>query len=398
MGTSIPGQSFGLAFDSSGNLFASDDVFVTIYKFTPEGVRSIFVGSEAFTSTQWPIVLAFDGSSNLFVSTADNVPGDGAILKFAPDGTKTTFATGLSDEPRGLTFDDVGNLFVAEVPVANTGDILKFTPDGTQTVFASGIGRTTGNGGPEYLAFTTGSITPPNSAVDLTFPNVTAPGITTVTPINPAPTPPPQFDVTDGNLANRAYEITTTVTYTASETSPIIIAFQVPPAYAQTFSDLRVLHNEGSTLVDATCPVPRPGPTPDPTTLTIYASVQSLSPFLIAKLKFKAQVQQPINPDGSSVFSVRRGVVPVKFTLTSDGVTTCQLSAATIAVARTAGGTIGSVNESVYSMSADSGSNFRIDSCQYAYNLNSSALGVGTYRVDIKLDNQVVGSAFFQLK
>ena len=48
--------------------------------------------------------------------------------------------------------------------------------------------------------------------------------------------------------------------------------------------------------------------------------------------------------------------------------------------------------------SADSGSNFRIDSCQDTYNLSASALGVGTYRIDIKINGQVVGSATFQLK
>src|SRR5439155_873663 len=37
-------------------------------------------------------------------------------------------------------------------------------------------------------------------------------------------------------------------------------------------------------------------------------------------IPYSAQVQQPINPDGTSVFSVRRGVVPVKFTLTQCGV------------------------------------------------------------------------------
>jgi hypothetical protein len=49
-------------------------------------------------------------------------------------------------------------------------------------------------------------------------------------------------------------------------------------------------------------------------------------------------------------------------------------------------------------MSADSGSNFRINGCQYAYNLNSGALGVGTYRVDIKINGSVVGSATFGLQ
>jgi hypothetical protein len=113
---------------------------------------------------------------------------------------------------------------------------------------------------------------------------------------------------------------------------------------------------------------------------------------------YSAQVQQPINPDGSSVFNVRRGVVPVKFTLTQGGVATCALPPATIALTRTAGGTPGAIDESIYVMAADSGSNFRIDSCQYVYNLSSGALGAGTYRVDIFIGGSVVGSGTFGLK
>ena len=112
---------------------------------------------------------------------------------------------------------------------------------------------------------------------------------------------------------------------------------------------------------------------------------------------YAGQVQPPINPDGTSTFNVRRGVVPVKFNLTQGGVATCDLPPATIAVTRTAGGVVGQVNESVYSGNADTGSNFRIDSCQYVYNLNSRALGAGTYRVDILIDGQVVGTAVFAL-
>ena len=112
---------------------------------------------------------------------------------------------------------------------------------------------------------------------------------------------------------------------------------------------------------------------------------------------YAGQVQSPINPDGSSTFNVRRGVVPVKFSLTLGGVATCDLPPATIAVTRTAGGVIGEINESVYSGNADNGSNFRIDSCLYVYNLNARALGVGTYRVDILINGQVVGSAVFAL-
>jgi hypothetical protein len=112
---------------------------------------------------------------------------------------------------------------------------------------------------------------------------------------------------------------------------------------------------------------------------------------------YAGQVQPPINPDGSSTFNVRRGVVPVKFNLALGGVATCDLPPATISVTRTAGGVIGQVNESDYSGNADTGSNFRIDNCQYIYNLNSRALGVGTYRVDILINDQLVGSATFGL-
>jgi hypothetical protein len=113
---------------------------------------------------------------------------------------------------------------------------------------------------------------------------------------------------------------------------------------------------------------------------------------------YAASIQQPINADGTSVFNVRRGVVPVKFSLTLGGVATCALPPATIAVTRTAGGVIGPVDESLYGGSADTGSNFRIDSCQYVYNLSSGALGPGTYRVDISIGGSVVGSGTFGLK
>ena len=119
--------------------------------------------------------------------------------------------------------------------------------------------------------------------------------------------------------------------------------------------------------------------------------------FEIVIPSYAGQVQPPINADESSTFNVRRGVVPVRFNLTLGGVATCDLPSATIAVTRTAGGVIGQANESDYSGNADTGSNFRIDSCQYVYNVNARALGVGTYRVDILINGQVVGNAVFGL-
>jgi hypothetical protein len=113
---------------------------------------------------------------------------------------------------------------------------------------------------------------------------------------------------------------------------------------------------------------------------------------------YNAFVQQPINADASSVFSAKRGVVPVKFALTMNNAATCALPAATIALARTAGGTLGSIDESLYDMAADNGSNFRISGCQYIYNLAAKTLGPGTYQVDIIISGAVVGSGVFALK
>ncbi len=113
---------------------------------------------------------------------------------------------------------------------------------------------------------------------------------------------------------------------------------------------------------------------------------------------YAAYVQQPINADGSSVFNMKRGVVPVKFTLTLNGVSTCSLPTATIAVFRIASSVNQPISESIYSIAADNGSYFRIDSCQYVYNVAVSALGPGSYLMQILIDDTPVGGATFGLK
>jgi hypothetical protein len=59
--SSTPSQTFGLAFDSAGSLFAADAIDQTIYKFTPSGTRTVFAGPSAFLPDQAPAGLAFDG-------------------------------------------------------------------------------------------------------------------------------------------------------------------------------------------------------------------------------------------------------------------------------------------------------------------------------------------------
>ena len=150
---SVPGDpvsNFGLAFDSTGNLYATASGAQTIYKFAPDGTPTVFVGPDAFATGEYPAGLAFDSSGNLFISIETFTdPGADSIVYFSPTGVKSPFATGLTT-PRGLAFDSSGNLFVAEagVPEIPGGDILTFPPGGgSPTVFASGSFR------PEFLTF-----------------------------------------------------------------------------------------------------------------------------------------------------------------------------------------------------------------------------------------------------
>ena len=182
------------------------------------------------------------------------------------------------------------------------------------------------------------------------------------------------------------YELATSAVFSGS----ITICIDYSAISFADSTNLALLHYEGGSWIDRTVSL-------DTTTHTICGSVTSLSPFAVVELPV-ARVQPPVNADRSSVFSATRGVVPLKFTLTIKGQTTCTLPPATLALTRTAGGTIGAINESVYSSAADSGSSFRISDCQYVYNVNSKALGAGTYRADIRINGRVAGSAVFQLK
>jgi hypothetical protein len=148
---SLPSQGWGLAFDSGGNLYAAQGPVnfggdPTIYKFAPDGTRTIFAGPDKFATGEYPVGLAFDSSCNLYVSIETfSDPGADSIVYFTPMGVKSIFATGLTF-PRGLAFDSSGVLFVAEANAIPDGDILKFDTGGPH-VFASGFGR------PEFLIF-----------------------------------------------------------------------------------------------------------------------------------------------------------------------------------------------------------------------------------------------------
>jgi DNA-binding beta-propeller fold protein YncE len=93
-----------------------------------------------------PIALALDSSDNIFVSTP-NIGANSGVFRFSFDGSqKTLFATGMDFDPRGLAFDQAGNLYVAN---QHGNTVLRFAADGTSLgAFAS-----TGLRDPFALAF-----------------------------------------------------------------------------------------------------------------------------------------------------------------------------------------------------------------------------------------------------
>lgn len=113
---------------------------------------------------------------------------------------------------------------------------------------------------------------------------------------------------------------------------------------------------------------------------------------------YKAAVQPPINADGSSAFDANRGALPVKFTLTENGSSSCTLPQATISVTLISAAAADLIEMNTYKTPADNGSNFRTDACQYTYVLGTKGLGAGDYRVDIIVNWNVVGSGEFTLK
>lgn len=123
-----------------GDMYVPDFNAGIVYKFAPDGSRTVFA-----SGLDDPEGLAHDAAGYLFVTET----GTGTIYKYAPNGTRTTFATGLSG-PASLAFDSAGNLFDADF-FGNA--IYKFTPDGNRTTFALGL-----NGPANLLFDSTGNL------------------------------------------------------------------------------------------------------------------------------------------------------------------------------------------------------------------------------------------------
>jgi sugar lactone lactonase YvrE len=171
------GSPLALAVDQAGNVFEGNGNG-NVYKFTPDGTRSVFAAGSIGYDRPWALTfngagdllesdipyytyssyfyeyapdgtgsnytiyavmaafgMAFDNAGNLFVADARNEQ----VFKIAPDKTWSVIATGF-DLPYGVAVDNAGNVFVSD---ASRNTIYKIAPDGTQSVFATGLNNPT---------------------------------------------------------------------------------------------------------------------------------------------------------------------------------------------------------------------------------------------------------------
>ena len=136
----------GLAFDSSGNLYAANISNSTISKFDSSGVYQ----SNITSNLNSPLGLAFDSSGNLYAANKYDTTS-----KFNSSGAYLSSISGTLGGPNGLAFDSSGNLYAANY--ANS-TISKFNSSGSFLTSWS-----TGTAQPFFLAFKTVSVPEPST-------------------------------------------------------------------------------------------------------------------------------------------------------------------------------------------------------------------------------------------
>jgi len=160
---------FGVAVDSVGNLYVADSGNNTIRKVTPVGTNWVVTtlagmpgvygsvnGTGSAARFNDPIGLAVDTNGNVYVTDE----GNNTIRKVTPTGVVTKIAGGVGaagfvdgtgtdaefNGPYGVAMDRAGNLYVGD---ANNNAIRKLTFDGTNwtVVTPAGLGTTGTNDG-----------------------------------------------------------------------------------------------------------------------------------------------------------------------------------------------------------------------------------------------------------
>jgi uncharacterized repeat protein (TIGR01451 family) len=158
------GSVNGIAVDKAGNVYVTDGSYNTVRKITRTGVVTTVAGTPGAAGTtdgtgsaarfHFPFGIAVDTIGNLYVTDQSNH----TIRKITPAGVVTTLAgaagvIGSADGsgsvarfyyPSGIALDSAGNLFVADT---YNYTIRKITPGGSVSTFAGTAGASgTANG------------------------------------------------------------------------------------------------------------------------------------------------------------------------------------------------------------------------------------------------------------
>jgi streptogramin lyase len=146
----------GVAVDSHGNVYVSDEGNKLIRKITPNNMVTTLAGSVGFAGSDdgiggaalfsWPCAIAVDSSGNVYIGDTDTH----LIRKITPGGVVTTLAgsghdgsadgTGTNASfcyPSAVAVDSQGNVYVAD---EGNSLIRKITPMGVVTTLAGSPG------------------------------------------------------------------------------------------------------------------------------------------------------------------------------------------------------------------------------------------------------------------
>lgn len=116
----------GMAYDRGGQLYVANWSAGTVLRFAPDGRRSTF--AEGLSG---PSGLAISAAGDVYVASYN----EDLVWRFTPAGERSVFVRGLAT-PAGLSFDARGRLLIAN---RRTNQILAAHPDGRIEVAAEGL-------------------------------------------------------------------------------------------------------------------------------------------------------------------------------------------------------------------------------------------------------------------
>jgi dipeptidyl aminopeptidase/acylaminoacyl peptidase len=410
-------QIYAINVDGTNEIKLSDGTTQDDFPdWSPDGSKIVFTKNVSSGNAQIYLMNA-DGSNPVNLSNtffADRNPS------WSPDGSKIAYHSFAPGHYEVFTMNADGSnqtrITNTSFGVDNTGP--SWSPDGSKIAFSStrdgdqgeiyvmdadGNNQTRVTNDPAQddrpswgpqAAFNTPAgtdVTVTIGTVQVTFSNVAQAGQTNVMPIDPnsAGTLPGQYLLTGDSLA---FEITTTANYTG----PITVCFVDSSVADQaTFDSLRILHGEGGFLIDRTILSPDT-PAADFSTRTVCARVDSLSPFVIAKLTPLYGVVAGFD----QTKPVKSGsTLPIKVQLTNSSganLSSSSILVTALNVVRISTNTASQVQDSG---NANPDNNFRFSGGSYIFNLSTKGYATGTYLLRFKAGaDPTVHTVQFQVK